>query len=245
MHLVVGVVAEGPTDVVVFDEYLSTWIRELDDSVTLEVRPLQPAVDATSGRFGYGGWTWVKAWCESNPPEVRTFDLFEPLFEDEPPVDVLLVQLGRGRGRRLRGRVCGHHGAAEPGCSRERHRSSQRVLERWLWNSTDRRHADPHGGRHCLVATVRALETWLVAGLDPSIPEPEEIENPEQELMNIEPGLRTKRDGHVGRLRKNREEVADAWLEKDTYSNWTHIKAVCPHCEQFLSYFETAIEQGP
>ena len=77
----------------VLDEYLSTWIRALDESATLEVRPLQPAVDATSGRFGDGGWTLVKAWCESNPPEVRTFDLFEPLFEGQPPVDVLLVQL--------------------------------------------------------------------------------------------------------------------------------------------------------
>ena len=168
MHLVVGVVAEGSTDVVVLDEYLSTWVQELDDSVTLEVRPLQPAIDATSGRFGDGGWTWVK-----------------------------------------------------------------------VWSSIKRRHADPHAGRHCLVATVRALETWIVAGLDPSIPEPEEVENPEQELMNLEPGLPTRR----GRLRKNRGK----WrrLAQKTRTRLAHIKSVCPHCEQFLSYFETAIDQPP
>ena len=113
------------------------------------------------------------------------------------------------------------------------------ILERLLWSSIERRHADPHAGRHCLVATVRALETWIVAGLDPSIPEPEEVENPEQELMNLEPGLPTRR----GRLRKNRGK----WrrLAQKTRTRLAHIKSVCPHCEQFLSYFETAIDQPP
>ena len=74
-------------------------------------------------------------------------------------------------------------------------------------------------------------------------PEPEEIENPERELMRLEPGLRTKRDGHVRRLRKNRQE----WLTlaERTRTELDHIQSVCPHCEQFLSYFETAIDQGP
>ena len=238
MHLVVGVVAEGSTDVVVLDEYLSTWVQELDDSVTLEVRPLQPAIDATSGRFGDGGWTWVKAWCESNPSEVRTTDLFEPLFEGQPPVDVLLVQLD--------GDVIGDYAAAYADITVSQNPDAAArgilvnlILERWLWSSIERRHADPHAGRHCLVATVRALETWIVAGLDPSIPEPEEVGNPEQELMNLEPGLPTRR----GRLRKNRGR----WrrLAQKTRTHLAHIKSVCPHCEQFLSYFETAIDQPP
>ena len=242
MHLVVGVVAEGPTDVVVLDEYLSTWIQGLDDSATLEVRPLQPAVDATSGRFGDGGWTLVKAWCERNPSEARTTDLFQPLFEGQPPVDVLLVQLD--------GDVIDDYAAPYPDISVPQDADAaargaivQLILERWLWNATERRHADPHAGQHCLVATVRALETWIVAGLDPAIPEPEEIENPERELMRLEPGLRTRRDGRVRRLRKNRPE----WLTlaERTRTELDHIKSVCPHCEQFLSYFEAAIDQGP
>ena len=57
--------------------------------------------------------------------------------------------------------------------------------------------------------------------------------------MNIEPGLPTRR----GRLRKNRERWRS--LAQKTRTRLAHIKAVCPHCEQFLSYFETAIEQGP
>ena len=227
----------------VLDEYLKTWIQRLDDSATLEVRPLQPAVDATSGRLGDGGWTLVKAWCENNPPEARAPDVFdEPLFEGEPPVNVLLVQLD--------GDVIGDYTAAytditvpqNPDAA-ARGRIVQSILERWLWSSTERRHADPHAGQHCLVATVRALETWIVAGLDLAIPEPEEIENPERELMRLEPGLRTRRYGHVRRLRKNRQE----WLTlaERTRTELDHIKSVCPHCDQFLSYFEAAISQRP
>ena len=144
MHLVVGVVAEGPTDVVVLDEYLATWVRELDDSVTLEVRPLQPAVDATSGRLGDGGWTLVRAWCEGNPSDARTADLFEPLFEGQPPVDVLLVQLD--------GDVIGDYAASYPDITvpqdpdaATRGNIVSLILERWLWGSTERRHADQHG----------------------------------------------------------------------------------------------------
>lgn len=236
MHLVVGVVAEGPTDVVVLAEYLSTWLQGLDDSATLEVRPLQPVVDATSGRLGDGGWTLVKAWCENNPPEARPTDLFEPLFEGEPPVDVLLVQLD--------GDVIGDYTAAYADITVPQYPDAEArgsivelILERWLWSSTERRHADPHAERHCLVATVRALETWIVAGLDPSIPEPEEIENPEQELLNLEPGLPTRH----GRLRKHRGRW---WrLARKTRNQLEHIKAVCPHCDQFLSYFEAAVNQ--
>ena len=232
MHLVVGVVAEGSTDVEVLDEYLSTWLRRLDDSNTLEIRPLQPAIDATSGRFGDGGWPWVKAWCESNPPEVRTADYFEPLFEGVSPVDVLLVQLD--------GDVVGEYAAPYTDITVPQNPDAATrgiivnvILERWLWRSTERRHADPHEESHCLVATVRALETWIVAGLDPSIREPEEIEDPERELANL---------GH-GRVRKNRRRWRS--LAQQTRAELEHIKAVCPHCDQFLSYFEVAISQRP
>ena len=223
----------------VLDEYLSTWIQGLDDSATLEVRPLQPAVDATSGRFGDGGWTLVKAWCENNPVEARATDLFdEPLFEGQPPVDVLLVQLD--------GDVIGDYAAAYADITVPQNADAaargavvELILERWLWNSAERRQADPHGEHHCLTATVRALETWIVAGLDPSIPEPEEIENPEQELIGLEPGLPMRR----GRLRKDPER----WrrLAQKTRTRLAHIKAACPRCEQFLSYFEAAIDRGP
>lgn len=107
------------------------------------MRPLQPAIDATSGRFGDGGWPWVKAWCESNPPEVRTADYFEPLFEGVSPVDVLLVQLD--------GDVVGEYAAPCTDITVPQNPDAATrgiivnvILERWLWRSTERRHADQH-----------------------------------------------------------------------------------------------------
>ena len=58
--MIVGVVAEGPTDVVILEEYLSEWLTSTGISVPLQIRPLQPAVDATSGTFGDGGWARVR-----------------------------------------------------------------------------------------------------------------------------------------------------------------------------------------
>ena len=240
MHLVVGVVAEGPTDVVVLAEYLETWLQRIDDSITLEIRPLQPEIDATSGRFGNGGWTWVKTWCERNPPEDRTVGYFAPFFEDELPVDVLLVQLDAD--------VIGKYAVPyaditvppNPDAA-ARGTIVELILERWLWNSAERHHADPHQGRHCLVPTVRALETWIVAGLDPSIPDPEEVEDPERELMRLEPGLRTRQTRHGRRLRKT-ERVWRSLAQK-TRTELEHIRSVCPHCARFLTYFEAAINE--
>ena len=156
--------------------------------------------------------------------------MFEPLFEGQPPVDVLLVQLD--------GDVIGDYAASYPDITvpqdpdaAARGNIVSLILERWLWGSTERRHADQHGERHCLVATVRAVETWIVAGLDPSIPAPEEVENPEQVLMTL---------GH-GRIRKNRRRWRS--LAQQTRAELEHIKTVCPQCDQFLSYFETAVHQ--
>ena len=91
--MIVGIVAEGPTDVVILEEFLSERLKSGGVSVPLEIRPLQPAVDATSGTFEDGGWAWVRAWCANNPPEHRAVDLFQPLFEGDRPLDILIVQV--------------------------------------------------------------------------------------------------------------------------------------------------------
>ena len=239
MHLIVGVVAEGPTDLEVLEEYMSAWLEQLDGCIDLEVRPLQPVVDATSGHYGDGGWTWVRTWCTENPPQVRA-DLFQPMFENERPLNLLLVQLD--------GDVVGEYASPYPDVTvpdnpdaPTRGTIVEHILAKWLWNSTEQRRSDPHEGRHCLVATVRALETWIVAGLDHSIRNPEEIENPEQVLMNLEPRLRTKLDGGVRRLRKNPQ----AWLmlAKKTRTELEHIKSVCPQCDKFLTHVGAAINE--
>ena len=66
--------------------------------------------------------------------------MFEPLFEGEPPVDVLLVLLD--------GDVIGGYTAAYADIkvpqypdAEARGRIVELILERWLWSSTERRHA--------------------------------------------------------------------------------------------------------
>ena len=241
LHLVVGIVAEGPTDIVVIAEYLSEWLAGHHDAATLEVLPVQPEQDATSGRFGAGGWTWVRTWCDNNRTAVRARSWFLPLFEGARPLDVLIVQLD---GDRIAEYAAAYPDIVVPSSADATVRGSivEAVLERWLWGGSSERSADPNQGRHCLVAAVRATEAWLVAGLDPSIAEPEEIEEPEQELMRLAPTLRTKRVRGVRRLKK----YPPAWqnLAKQTRSQLSHIGVACPHCGKLLAYIDKLIESG-
>ena len=240
MTLVVGIVAEGSTDIAVLEEYLSAWVTRHGASIRVEVRPVQPAIDATSGEFGGGGWTLVKTWCEEHSPSLRALDLFSPVFAGEQPLDFLIVQLD--------GDVIDEYTAFYPDITvpdkadaHERGRIIEQVLERWLWGSSERRAVDPSGTRHCLVASIRALEAWLVAGLDPSISDPEEIEDPEKELMRLEPELETKVVAGAIRLKK----LAPTWraLAQRTCGALPHIVATCAHCGRFLTYVDALLEQ--
>ena len=234
-RIVVGIVAEGPTDVVVMTEYLHAWLARHDSAPTLEVRPVQPEQDATSGLFGDGGWTFVKSWCENNTATVRALGLFQPLFQGERPLDVLIVQLD---GDRVAEYSRPYPDIVVPTNADAAARGSivEAVLERWLWGGSTKRNADPNQESHCLVAAVRATETWIVAGLDPSLDKPEEIAEPELELTRLEPTLRTRYVGGVNRLNK----YPPAWrrLAKRAGEQLQHIAVACPHCGKLLAYMD-------
>ena len=240
--MIVGVVAEGPTDVVILEEYLSEWLTSTGISVPLQIRPLQPAVDATSGTFGDGGWARVRAWCENNPPKDRAADLFQPLFERDQPVDVLLVQMD---GDAIYEYTTPHPHIQVPmnPDAPARGQIVEAVLEEWLWGGSKRRGQDPYARKHCLVATVQASETWIVAGMDQSIRNPEEL-NPEDELMRIAPpGVRSR----TRRGRKRLVKKPDIWrkLARQTRQYLPHIVSVCPHCERFLQCMEAMAKRRP
>lgn len=205
----------------------------------LEVRPVQPEQDATSGRFGDGGWTLVRTWCENNPPASRALSLFQPLFEGEKPLDVLVVQLD---GDRVAEYASSYSDITVPTNADAAVTGSvvEEILERWLWGGSSRRSTDPNQGNHCLVAAVRATEAWLVAGLDTSIAEPEEIPNPELELMRLAPTLRTRCVGGIKRLNK----YPPAWriLARQTGNQLQHIRAACPHCGKLLAYIDERVK---
>ena len=240
MNLVVGIVAEGSTDIVVLEQYLSECVARQDASITVEVVPVQPTVDATSGRFGDGGWTRVKEWCEEYSTEDSAQHLFSPVLEGEQALDFLIVQLD-GDAIDMYTADCPDITVPDAADAQERGQIVEQVLERWLWGSNEQRAKDPVEELHCLVASIRTLEAWLIAGLDASIEDPEELEDPERELMNLVPELETKIVAGVTRLKK----MTSTWqgLAERTREALPHIRATCAQCAKFLMYVEARLER--
>ncbi|MGD9738967.1 MAG: hypothetical protein AB7O56_03335 [Bauldia sp.] len=169
---VVGVVSEGPTDFVVLQYILSTFAQFRGDEI--ELRRIQPHIDATSGRRSEGGWTQVYQWCVRNPPPARAF-LFQSgsLFEGgDDPLDFLIVHMDTDIAEHI---LYGRYPLPQQGA--QAHNLSSNVgrgafvndtIALWLDLSNDGNAA------RCLPApAVECAETWLVAGLRraPSNPE--------------------------------------------------------------------------
>ena len=238
--MVIGVVAEGGTDVAVITKYLSAWLNRQGETIDLQVKGVQPAIDATSGHYGHGGWTLVRTWCENHPARDRTQLLFEPIFKGDQSIDYLIVQLDADA---LQEYAKSHVDIVVPPDADAYARGAivKQIQERWLWGPTTRRNEDPNEGRHCLVVAVMALETWLVAGLDSELTDPEELKEPERALKRLKPRLEMRVVGGVERLKKN--VIQWAKLAKETSSQLAHIGKVCPHCGELLAYVDAAIRE--
>ena len=235
--MVIGIVSEGSTDFIALKIYLLEWAGTNYGDINLEVRALQPPIDATSGEFGDGGWTRVRAWSEDNPPEDRADNLFQPLFEGEEPCNILIVQLD---GDVVSDYIVEFRDIFLPRNpdAQSRGETVEKVLVRWLWGSDDERANDPNAEAHCLVATVRALEAWFVAALDHSIKEPEELD-PECELIRIKPELPTKLQRGRRRLMKSNEDWRN--LAEITKHEVVHIACACPNFGKLLQSIEEKI----
>jgi hypothetical protein len=77
-----GLIAEGPTDLVVLENILIGFFNDYD----IPIRPLQPLRDATDAQFGPGGWTRVLEYCGSS--------FFQEAFEQN---DYLIIQIDTDR----------------------------------------------------------------------------------------------------------------------------------------------------
>lgn len=238
--MIIGVIAEGPTDVVTLEVYLEEWFRRHFPRIPLQIRSLQPEIDATSGNFSDGGWTWVKTWCENNSSEDRTALYLQPVFENEQPCDILLILLD--------GDVVDEYTREYPDIqlppilnAEARGLVVEEVLTRWLWGSYAAREQDLHANQQCLGKAVQALETWFVAGLDQDIEEPEEV-TPDSTLLDLVPSLPTRTRGGRSRLRKTTKR----WrrLAECTKGNVDHIRGSCPHFRDLLDCIEADLYIG-
>ena len=135
-------------------------------SVPLQIRPLQPAVDATSGTFGDGGWARVRAWCKNYPPKDRAADLFQPLFERDQPLDVLLVQMDGDAIKEYTTLLPHIQVPTNPDVS-ARLQIVEAVLEDSLWGGSIRRFQDPYARRALSGRNSSSLlVTWIeIAGM--------------------------------------------------------------------------------
>ena len=89
---------------------------------------------------------------------------------------------------------------------------------------------EPHYDQHLKLPSVRNLEAWLVAGLDPSILDPEDIDSAAT-LLALRPELAKTKNG-----RQVLDKSAKKWaqLANETAEHLTHISQVCVHLGDFF-----------
>jgi len=237
-ELVIGLVVEGPTDYEVIELFIRKALADKGFDGNIEFERKQPKLDQTSATYPGGGWTNVFAWCRRFSPADRQL-YFTPLFEDEKPIDLLIVQLD-GDVLADYAKRCQIPLPKEPWTAKKRGEYVEGVLREWLW--PDSNPAKPEKG-HITLASIIATETWLIAGFDKALKQPEEVD-PKTELIRLRSDIPngTKPRLKAGKLWKQPER----WQKMASYiiddlDGLGHIRSVCHYCNKFLSEVETAV----
>lgn len=234
--ITIGIVAEGGTDCVVIEGFIRRWIEDKAAGVGVRFRMIYPEIDATSGHYGRGGWTFVREWCRNNNPTTRTAQIFNPLFSTDSPCNILVVHLDGDVPIEAFQDVDGCD-LGQPISSEQRGTNIRRALETWLW--PDRRLKKPanFASAHLLVTPILNTDTWLVAALDRTIRSPEEMD-PETELMRLKPEFQRFNRGRM-RIRKTVARWRD--LTVHACEHLSHVANSCPHCERFFDDLEERV----
>ena len=179
----VGLVVEGPTDLLVIRHLIGRHFRDQIPPRIVEFIDLQPSIDATSGS-PEGGWQMVYRWCLSNTPAFREIQYFSPgIFSgniNDKQCDLILFQLDTDICMSLEGCAVGVNLTSSLSNSRERGQYTIDVLNFWLWPVPVKN--DP---RHIAAPCAENLETWLVAALG-NEDHPEELRNSLLKLAEID-----------------------------------------------------------
>jgi len=231
-ELVVGLVVEGKTDYEVLKPFIAqTLANQGYSSSEIVFLEIQPELDATSRQHRDGGWTRVMQWCLAHPPEDRDQLYFEEIFDDQHHCDVIVVQMD--------GDVIGEYAAhvhntslpTAPWDVAKRGGFVEAALNEWLWPSGS---ISSYKDSHILAVSVQAIETWLLAGYDHSIPNLEEID-PTSLLISHKSDIRKVENGRV-KLTKSAEKWGQ--MTDEIIGNLSHIRRVCSYCDKFLTQVE-------
>ncbi|MCB9760509.1 MAG: hypothetical protein H6739_11775 [Alphaproteobacteria bacterium] len=227
MAFTVGLVAEGVTDLVVIERIVRESLEGAGLAAgELRFEMLQPERDATSGQWSDGGHGHVKAWCLRYPPGLRLGSFLQPLFAGVPArCDLIVVHLDAdvivpiAHAEGL--------GVPDPLTAFAQGVLTRAVLERWLWPDPTR----PGEGRHTLLPAVQATETWIVAGADPALADPESAD-PVPLLIALNPGLSD--GGASPKLKKSRRKWGQLF-RRHLAGQVADVAARCPHLQHALS----------
>jgi hypothetical protein len=164
----IGVVCEGSHDFNVLSEFISLIIREFGETID-DLTCLQPEVSATF-QITSGGWTQVRAWCQSDNGQGYRKALDQPLFSTSKPFDLIVVHLD--------GDVV-HHCNSQPlvglditTMSVEQIIGSLKsaIVDTWM-------NIEPHHRNRIVTCIpVRHLEAWLSAGIGPHVADHEGVD---------------------------------------------------------------------
>lgn len=226
MNLNVGIVAEGPTEMMLFKALINKLIPG-----SHYYYELQPPVSATPGFGSHGaGWKGVRGWCEEIGREFDELPRFIRCLD--PPLDMLIIQLDADVARE-----------AEVNCVRpcppieETIVLLEKRLLEWIGEKSW-----PHRTVRCFPADN--TEAWVMAAYDPQTPyhappdNPLEcVEKPDMIISN----QAYKRPRRLLKRKKDRRGKRKPKKDQRTYreliptvlERWEDVKSVCSQAARF------------
>ncbi|MGF7178284.1 hypothetical protein [Azospirillum doebereinerae] len=230
-ELRIGLVAEGITDLIIIQEFISSYCKENATDVVLSFENLQPRFDRTSGGNN-GGWELVYKWCLNNPPGVRDGQFFGGGLFDEGmsglTCDVIVVHLDADICERIGDKSTIVPVPVTASDSRERGLYIYSTIEEWLWPV-----GSVSDNRHFPAPAVESTEAWLVAALSEDL-SPEEDRNILRRLLEVDAELRGVQPPANGKSLKKSEKKYKKFVQIAS----PHIGKVvekCPHFEELVS----------
>lgn len=230
MVIKIGVIAEGITDHIVYEKFISEFFKDKD--FELHFIKEQPG-DATSSTIG-GGWTEVKKWCLRNSPTFRNTLLTQGLFKGASTRDILLFHIDSDIAQKIMANAqeTGH----DLSSPLKRGAYVNRKLIEWLWPDQN----NPDMDKHVIAPAVDSTETWMVCAIDNNL-NIEAISNQDKELETILANL--IRDNNIHNLQAGARslpkkpsrynDVCDK-IKKDVstvYANCSYFKKTCDDLE--------------